>query len=409
MGSALFDADGDKDLDLLIAGGSTEFDAGSPYYVPHLYLNDGGGNFSLDKKAISSSVNTSASCVAHCDYDNDGDMDVFIGGRISLQFPERPRSYLLQNNKGIFSDVTPSSTGVDLGSLGMVTAAVWTDFDNDHQVDLIVAGEWMPIRFFKNNKGAFSEVTASTGLKNNEGLWRSLQAVDIDKDADMDLIAGNLGLNNKYKVDSAHPVKLISNDIDKNGSQDAVLFYYLPTKNGERKLYPGVSLGQFAQQVPSIKKEFFYNKAYANADVSEIFKRDAPENVTELTCFEMRSCWFENSGNGRFIKHVLPTEAQFAPINAIACSDFNNDGMIDLLVAGNEYQTEPMTGKYDASYGLLLVGQAGKTFRVINPVESGFCVKGDVKDLKIINKGNGNKLILVATNNQPMSIYKVQQ
>jgi len=407
IGSALFDADGDGDLDLLIASGSTEFDEGSPYYKPRLYLNDGRGSFSLDKKAIRDSVNTSASCVVPCDFDNDGDIDVFIGGRVSLQFPQSPRSYLLQNNKGVFSDVTASS-GVDLRRIGMVTAVVWTDFDNDGQVDLVVAGEWMPLRFFKNDKGKFTEVTSSTGLENNEGMWRGLQAVDIDHDGDVDLVAGNFGLNNKYKVDSTHPLKLISTDIDNNGSQDPIMFYYLPDKNGERKLYPAISLAQFSQQVPSIKKQFFYNKEYANADLSEVFSNESSNDVIDLTCFETRSCWFENKHNGRFIKHVLPAEAQLAPIKAIACSDFDNDGSIDLLVAGNEYETEPMTGMYDASYGWLLLGQRDKTFKVVSPGESGFCIRGDVNDLKIIDSKDTIKLILVGINNQAMRVYKTK-
>ncbi|HEV8285907.1 MAG TPA: VCBS repeat-containing protein [Chitinophagaceae bacterium] len=407
MGNCFFDADGDGDLDLMIASGSTEFEEGSPYYEPRLYVNDGHGNFSLDKKAISSSVNTSAFCIAPCDYDGDGDIDVFIGGRVSLQFPFIPKSYLLQNNNGVFTDVS-SSSGVDLSKLGMVTSAVWTDFDNDHLVDLVIAGEWMPVRFFKNEKGKFREVTSTTGLVNNDGMWRSLQAIDIDKDGDIDLIAGNLGMNNKYKVDSTHPPKLVSKDIDANGSQDPVLFYYLPDKNGQRKLFPDISLGQFVQQVPSIKKRFYYNKDYAQSSLLEVIKNDQPNDVIELTSSELRSCWFENKGNGKFEKHVLAVQAQFAPINAIACDDFNNDGIIDLLVAGNEYQTEPMTGMYDASYGLLLIGQSNKTFKVVNPTESAFCVKGDVKDLKIIGNGTNNKLILVGINNQAMHVFKTE-
>jgi len=405
MGSSLFDADSDGDLDLMIASGSTEFEEGSPYYVPRLYLNDGHGNFSLDKKAISSSVNTSAFCITPSDYDGDGDIDVFIGGRVSLQFPFTPKSYLLQNNNGMFSDVS-SSSGIDLSKLGMVTSAVWTDFDNDHQVDLVVAGEWMPIRFLKNEKGKFREVTNETGLINNEGLWRSLQAIDVDKDGDIDLIGGNLGMNNKYKVDPAHPLKLVSKDIDGNGSQDPLLFYYIPNKDEPRKLFPDVSLSQLIQQVPSVKKRFYYNKDYAQSSLLEMIKSDRSNDVIELTSSELRSCWFENKGNGKFEKHVLPAEAQFSPINAILCNDFNHDGLPDLLVAGNEYQTEPMTGMYDASYGLLLLGQKDKTFKAVNPGESGFCVKGDAKDLKIIGSGTTNNLILVGINNQAMHVFR---
>jgi hypothetical protein len=208
-------------------------------------------------------------------------------------------------------------------------------------------------------------------------------------------------------VDTTHPLKLVSKDIDGNGSQDPILFYYLLDKEGQRKLFPDISLSQFIQQVPSIKKQFYYNKDYAQASLLQMIKSDESNNVIELTSSELRSCWFENKGNGKFEKHILPAEAQFAPMNAIVCDDFNHDGVMDLLVAGNEYQTEPMTGMYDASYGLLLLGQKDKTFKGVNPGESGFWVKGDVKELKIINrKSSRDKLILVGINNQAMRVYK---
>ncbi len=182
----------------------------------------------------------------------------------------------------------------------------------------------------------------------------------------------------------------------------------MPDKSGKRKLFPDISLNQFGQQVPSIKKRFYYNKDFAQASLMEIIKGEQTKDILELTSYELRSCWFENKGKGKFEKHVLPVQAQFAPINSIACNDFNKDGIIDLLVAGNEYQTEPMTGMYAASYGFLLTGQPNKTFKVVNPAESGFCVKGDVKDLKIIGGGTNNKLIIVGVNNRAMHVFKNQ-
>jgi enediyne biosynthesis protein E4 len=403
MGSAFFDADGDKDVDLLVAGGSTEVDTGSPFYKPRLYLNDGKGNFAININAIPAAVNTSASCVSPCDYDNDGDVDVFIGGRVSLDYPEIPNSYLLQNNNGVFTDVT-TSVKESLSKAGMITAAVWTDFNNDKQTDLVLAGEWMPLRFYKNEKGKFTEVTDNTGLNNNNGMWRSLIAADIDNDGDEDLIAGNTGVNNNYKTDATHPIKLFVKDIDANGSVDPLLCYYLPTKSKERKLLPAYSLLQIAEQVPSIKKKFLLNEDYSKAGLSQII--DEASSVSFI-CDEMNSCWFENTGKGKFVKHMLPIEAQFAPINAIICNDFNNDGIKDLLIAGNEYQADVMTGRYDASYGLLLAGNKNKNFIVVPPLQSGFTVKGDVKDLKwILNKNNEGK-ILVGINNEKMKIFNV--
>lgn len=405
MGSAFFDTDGDNDLDLIVASGSTEFDEGSPYYAPRLYLNDGKGNFKMSQDAFSPAIKTSALCVTPGDYDNDGDMDVFIGGRVSLQFPHSPRSYLLQNNGGKFIDVT-ASVNEDLVMPGMITAAIWTHLDNDNYPDLIIAGEWMPIRLFLNKNGQLLEITASTGLEKNEGLWRSLTAADLDKDGDMDFVAGNLGSNNKYNADELHPMKLFYSDMDKNGSFDPLLCYYIVTKSGKRELLPGITLGQFSEQVPSIKKQFIYNADYAKAGIQSVLNETGIDGSSELTCFELKSCWFENKGNGKFEKHPLPSEAQFAPINAIVCEDFNKDNIIDILVAGNEYQADVMTGRYDASYGLLLKGNSNKIFSATALHESDFIMSGDCRDLKIINTSTSKKLIIGSSNNGKLKIFK---
>jgi enediyne biosynthesis protein E4 len=401
MGSAFFDADGDKDVDLLVASGSIEVDKGSPYYKPRLYLNDGKGNFAININAIPAAVNTSGSCIATGDYDNDGDADVFIGGRVSLDYPEIPNSYLLQNNNGVFTDVT-ATVNESLLKAGMITAAVFTDFNSDKQTDLVLAGEWMSLRFYKNENGKFTEVTAAAGLNNNNGMWRSLIAADIDNDGDEDLVAGNAGMNNKYGVDELHPAKLFAKDIDRNGSTDPVLCYYFPAKNKERKLLPANSLLQIAEQVPSIKKKFLLNEDYSKAALSQIIDE---EGSVSFTCNEMNTCWFENTGKGKFVKHILPVQAQFAPVNAIICRDFNNDGIKDLLIAGNEYQAEVMTGRYDAFYGLLLTGNKNKLFTALPPLQTGFAVKGDVKDLKYITDKNKKVKILVGINNEKMKIF----
>jgi enediyne biosynthesis protein E4 len=405
MGSAFFDADGDEDLDLLVTGGSTEVDKGSPYYTPRLYLNDSRGNFTLNVKAIPAAVNTSAFGVSTCDYDKDGDVDLFIGGRVSVDYPETPNSYLLQNNKGVFTDVT-ASVSESLSTAGMITAAVWTDFDNDNQTDIILAGEWIPLRFYRNEKGKFTEVTANAGLPDNNGMWRSLIATDIDNDGDDDLVAGNAGLNNKYGVDALHPLKLFASDMDANGSIDPVICYHWQTRNGERKLLPAYSLMQLAEQVPAIRKKFLLNKDYSRAGISQIID---DENSISFSCMEMNTCWFENIGRGKFKKHLLPVEAQFAPVNSLLCHDFNSDGIKDILMAGNEYQTDVATGRYDASYGLLLIGKRDKTFNTVSPSVSGFAVKGDVKDLKYIVDQNSKVKILVAVNNETMKIFSVKQ
>jgi hypothetical protein len=406
MDCILFDADLDGDLDLLVTCGDIQYPGNSVYNQPRLYLNDGKGNFSFQPNAIPDSVRTIAGCVTAGDFDGDGYPDLFIGGRVSRKYPYPPESFILHNNKGVFTDVT-AKVCPDLQRPGMVTTAVWTDFDNDKQQDLIIAGEWMPLRFFKNNHGLLVEVTASTGLTNMNGMWRSLVATDIDNDGDIDLIAGNLGLNCVYQVSPAAPMQLDAADLDGNGSIEPVLFYYIKGLDGKKHSYPGISRSQFSEQAPFIKKQFLRYQDYSKANYEEIFKGKGGKDILRLNCEETRSCYFENNGNGKFVKHPLPVEAQFAPVNAILCEDIDNDGFKDLLLAGNEYQTEVMTGRYDASYGCFLRGSADKKYISVPPVKTGFILNGDVKDLSMIRLANGMRIVLAAVNNDSLRVFRI--
>jgi len=406
MDCSFFDADSDGDADLLITYGDVIQQENSVHYKPRLFFNDGKGNFSLKSEAIPASVTTIAGCVSTGDYDKDGDLDIFIGGRVSKNYPLPPASFLLQNNKGLFTDVTAKVCPA-LQKPGMITAAVWTDFDNDKKIDLIIAGEWMPLRFFRNENSSLIEVTNENGLSNMNGMWRSLAASDIDRDGDMDIIAGNLGLNCTYHVSPQEPMQLFAKDLDGNGSIDPIFFYYIKDKDGKRKLFPGISKSQFADQVPAIKKQFLYTKDYAGATFDDIFPKNRRENLMQLRCDETRSCYFENLGKGKFKKHVLPMEAQFAPVNAIVCDDLNGDGYLDILLAGNEYQADVITGRYDASYGCFFKGTGNKTFQFIPSVKSGFIINGDVKDLQVVRLSNGSKLILAAVNNDSLRVFKI--
>ncbi len=406
MDCILFDADKDGDSDLLVTCGDMQYEENSPHYKPRLYMNDGRGNFSLQPNAIPDSVLTIAGCVSAGDFDGDGDLDLFIGGRVSKKYPLPARSFLLQNNHGIFTDVTAKICPA-LQTPGMVTAAVWTDFNNDQQQDLIIAGEWMPVEFFKNNHGHLTDVTPSAGLTDNNGMWRSLIATDIDNDGDMDLVAGNLGLNCEYRASATQPMQLFATDLDGNGSIDPFFFYYIKDANGTKHSYPAISRSRFADQVPAIKKQFLLNEDYAHATYEEIFKGKAPEKILQLHCEETRTCFFENTGKGQFIKHALPTAAQFAPVNAIICDDLDNDGYKDLLLAGNEYQAEVMTGRYDASYGCFLKGSSNKMFTSVSPAASGFILNGDVKDMALLRLANGEKILLTAVNNDLMTVFRI--
>ncbi len=404
--SVFFDADKDGDNDLLITYGGMQYNENSVYYKPRLYMNDGKGNFSYKQNAIPDSVRTIAGCVTAGDFDNDGYIDLFIGGRVSHVFPASPKSFLLHNNHGIFTDVTATACPA-LKTPGMITAAVFADFDNDRQVDLIIAGDWMSLQFFKNKNGQFINTTTATGLTQMKGMWRSLEAADVDKDGDLDFIAGNLGLNCEYKVSMQEPMQLFSTDLDGNGSIDPFLFYYIKDRGGIKRSFPAISRARFAERVPSIKKQFLLNADYARADYQDIFKGKPVEKIEEFICNETRTCFFENIGNGKFLKHVLPIEAQFSPVNAIVCDDFDNDGFKDLLLAGNEYQTEVITGRYDASYGCFLRGGSNKSFAAVTPRKSGFVLTGDVKDLSLLRLSNGEKVILAAVNNDSMRVFSI--
>jgi hypothetical protein len=408
MQSVLFDANGDKIPDLLVVGGSSEFDDHSSFYRPRLYLNDGKGNFHLDSMAFSPFIRTPAKCVAVADMDGDGDMDIFIGGRVSLgSYPHPPTSYLLRNDHGVFVDVTASVCPA-LQYAGMINSAVWADIDHDGKPDLIIAGDWMPIRIFKNNGKTLTEITAESGLQGLTGFWRSLLVTDVNGDGYPDIVAGNLGLNNPFHIDTARPAELITKDFDGNGIADPVLCYYIKGKDGKYQLESGISRDDWARQMPSIKKKFGDNASYAKASMDEIFTPDMMAGSLVLNCREVRSGWFENDGKGRFNFHAFPAMAQIAPVNTMAYTDVNGDGHPDLILGGNEYESSVLSGRYDASYGLLLEGDGKGGFTAVSPATDGLILDGDVRDLKVLTVA-GRKLVLAAVNDSKMKVFEISR
>ena len=407
MQSVLFDADGDGDLDLLIAGGSSEFEVNSSFYRPRLYINNGKGEFRLDNNAISTIVRTPAKTVAVADMDGDGDMDIFIGGRISLgSFPQAPASYILRNDHGKFTDVTASVCPA-LENPGLINAAVWVDIDNDKKPDLIIAGDWMPIRIFKNNGSTFTELTGN-GLKDLPGFWKSIVVTDIDHDGDLDIVAGNMGLNNPYHISSLQPAQLIAKDFDGNGIVEPVFCYFIKNNEGLYQLNAGISRDHWAIQMPVIKKKFDRNDAYAKAPMDMIFTKEMMDGAMILDCRETRSGYFENDGKGIFHFHPFPEMAQIAPVNTLVCADVNRDGIPDVIIAGNEYQASVDPGRYDASYGLLLLGDGKGGFKVVPPAVSGLILDGDIRDLKLIHV-NKQQVLLTAVNDNKMKAFEIKK
>ena len=402
LGAVFFDADGDHDLDLLIAGGSSEFSV-AVYNQPRLYINDGKGNFAWDENALPL-ITDITKAVAVADIDGDGDLDIFIGGRLAQKhYPQSPRSYILRNDHGKFTDVTKELCA-ELQFPGMITDAVFTDLDGDKQPELVVCGEWMGVRFFKQAGGRWVEKTDATGLGRMLGLWRCIQPVDLDKDGDLDLVVGNVGWNNKYGVDSSRPMLLYAKDMDNNGLEELIPAYYIKDNDGQYQLFPALDRNQLAQEIPAVKKKYLLHKEYSTVTMARLKDDFGGEGWTELRCETSSSIWLENMGNGKFKAHSLPVQAQFAPINSIVATDVDGDGTLDLLLAGNEYQTESNTGRYDASYGLVLKGDGRGNFRLLDMTHSGLVLDGDIRAMKMI----GEKLLLAAPNDSKLKTFQLQ-
>lgn len=398
LGSVFFDADLDKDQDLYVVSGGSENEEGKGYQ-DRLYLNDGKGNFT--KSNSLPKISSSGSQVAVYDFDADGDLDLFRTGRlIPDQYPFAPRSYLLENKgKGNFVDVTEKMAS-ELLNPGMICDAIWADIDGDQKAELIIAGEWMTIQIFKFESGKFKKLNAeSVGLQDSEGWWNSIQAADLDDDGDLDLVAGNLGLNYKFHASVEKPFQIYCNDFDKNGTYDIVLAKY----NGDIKVpVRGKQCSQ--EQMPFINKKFPSYNDFADANLEQIYGEGLQSGL-KLESKEFQTCIFINEA-GKFKKQYLPIQSQFSTTQSIIIEDFNKDGKKDILLAGNNFHSEVETTKADAGVGNLLIQKAG-SFSFTTVLESGLYLPYDVKDIQLINTPNGQR-ILVGSNNEVLRILKVK-
>ena len=393
LGCLFFDADGDGDQDLYVVSGGSEQMAATSYYQDRLYLNNGHGEFIHEPSALPKMFD-SGSCVIAGDYDKDGDLDLFIGGRIHPgTYPLPGRSYLLRNDAGTFIDVSQEVGGPDFARMGMVTTALWTDYDNDGQLDLIVAGEWMPITVFKNEKGRLRNTTESLGLHHSTGWWNSLVSGDFDNDGDMDYVLGNTGRNSRYKPTAEKPLAVYAKDFDENSSLDPVLTYYL---QGQQQIVH--SRDELISQLSYMRKRFPLYDYYAKANFEQVFNEDELKGAYVLKAETFESSYLQNEGGGKFILRSLPAEAQFAPLFGMAALDADHDGNLDLLAVGNSFAPEVSLGRYDASFGSLLKGDGKGGFRSMPFDESGFFVKGDAKGLATLVDRKGQAIILVAKN-----------
>jgi hypothetical protein len=402
VGAVFFDADGDKDSDLYVVSGGNEFIKGSEEYQDRLYLNNGVGIFNKAKQALPELYSSGSKVYPH-DMDNDGDLDLFVAGRqIPWSYPEPASSTILLNENGIFQDVT-KTMAKDLIDIGMVNDASWTDFDGDGKKDLVLVGEWMEVILLKYDNDQFINVTNGSGLENSTGWWFSIESKDMDNDGDQDFVAGNLGLNYKYKATEDEPFEVYYYDFDNNGSKDIVLAYYnFGTK------YPLRGFACSSSQVPAIKEKFKKFENFATADVFETYGKRTLERSLNYRAKTFASTYIENLGNGKFSMHQLPVKAQFSSINDIIINDYNSDGHLDILIVGNLYNTEIETARNDAGKGLLMLGDGKGNFEAIHKDISGFFAPHNVKVMERIMIKD-KPYIILGCNDDRLRIIKVEE
>ncbi len=403
LGSLIFDADGDGDNDIYIVSGGNEYVNNPTMLQDRLYVNNGKGEFSRNTDALPN-MPTSGSRVHSADYDKDGDLDLFVGGRlVPGNYPAPAASYILENvstaNGPKFVNVT-NKIAPDLNNVGLVTSASWTDYDKDGSVDLILSGEWMPITVFKNTNGSFKNVTAEVGLEDTTGWWFSVEKGDFDGDGDIDFVAGNLGLNYKYKANEKETFDIYFNDFDKNKTNDIVLSYF-----NDGKKFPLRGRECSSQQIPAIKKKFENYESFATATLEDVYTEKDLEKSLHYQVKSFASVYIENDG-GKFKVHQLPNLAQLSSVNQIIVRDFDKDDKLDIVLAGNLYSSEVETPRNDASNGLYLKGNGKGNFTPVVGSESGFYANNDVKDLAMI-KIKKEDYIIVAKNDDFLQFVKV--
>ena len=318
-------------------------------------------------------------------------IDLFIGGRgVPGQYPMPTRSYLLQNNgKGNFKDIT-TSVNKSLEYPGMVTDALWSDFNGDGQDDLILVGEFMAVRAFENTDGKLVELKADSGLTDSQGWWNSIEAGDFDNDGDMDYIAGNFGLNSQLKASPDEPVRMYYKDFDNNGSLDPILTSYIMGES-----YPVFSKDDLLGQLPGLKRKYVNYSDYADQKITDIFTSEELSDAQILEAKNFATSYLENLGNNRFKITALPSPAQFSPIYGILVQDFNGDGNLDAILAGNFFGTRVKYGRYDANKGLLLLGNGKGGFKPVTPSESGLNIDGEVRDIYFHKIEEGKELLFL--------------
>jgi hypothetical protein len=379
--AVFFDANHDGYPDLYVAsGGYNDFAVNDPLLQDRLYLNDGKGNFSKSLNTLPQ-MRSSKSCARVGDFNGDGHLDVFVGGRvIPSRYPEAPESYLLINDgKGHFKDQLKSIAS-NIKSIGMITDAAWIDLNGDKKQDLIIIGEWMPIKAFINSNGKLVDKTSSYFEKDYAGFWNRLQVEDMNGDGKPDLIVGNLGLNSQCKVSDKQHAEMIYKDFDDNGAVDPIMCFYIMGKS-----YPYITRDELLDQMSVMRPRFPDYTSYADAGMKDIFTEEELKDAKNLKANYLKTAYFESGRDGRFKEKPLPIQAQFSPVFTITPGDFDGDGYKDLLLCGNINQSRLRFGKYDANHGIFLKGNGKGAFSYVSQYLSGLDLRGDVRSAITIN------------------------
>jgi enediyne biosynthesis protein E4 len=399
-----FDANADGFPDLYIVAGGNEFPSGSEKYQDILLLNDGNGNFT--HKSSLPAISEPGSCVTSADINGDGHPDLFIGGRLKAwNYPLPGRSYLMVNDgKGNFADVTRQYAPF-LENMGMITGAVFTDFDLDGQPDMVITGEWMPPVFLKNQGDHFSDIGKESEISNYKGWWNCVTVHDINNDGLPDFLMGNHGLNNRYKLSAEKPLHLVAKDFDNNGAIDPIMYYHL---ENDHKAYPLHHRDDLIGQLAGMKKQFISYHKYALSTFEEAFQHEDLSDALKLEVNYLNSACLINQGEGRFSLQSLPIETQFAPVLAILAADINNNGVEELVISGNYYASDPLTGRYNASIGSVLMLSAGTTFDPQPQALSGFVEDRDARSLISLKSADGSILIISGAYGGRIKVFKTQ-
>ncbi|MBL7699123.1 MAG: VCBS repeat-containing protein [Chitinophagaceae bacterium] len=398
--SVFFDADNDGDVDLFIGSGGFEFSADDAQLQSRLYLNDGKGNFTKSVNTLPE-MRISTGCAKAADMDNDGDIDLFIGGRVVPgRYPLTPSSMILANDgRGYFTDVT-DQVAPAIRKIGMVTDAVWLDVDKNGSNDLIVVGEWMPITVFLNKSGKFEDASKQYIPFASSGWWNKILADDFDGDGDVDLIIGNAGTNLQFRASVNEPLSLYFKDFDGNGSIDPIFCYYIQGVS-----YPAASRDDLLEQLPGLKKKFNAYSVYAKATIKDVFSTEQLKDAGVLKAEMLSTVYLQNDGGSFSIKN-LPVEAQYSPVHVMQTIDVNGDGKKDVIIAGNNAWTRVRFGRHRSNHGIVLLGDGKGNFTYLPQYESGLDIRGDVRGLEIVNAGNRQK-VLFGLNDSQVKMYDV--